>query len=71
MEKIGKFLLGAVIGGLFAAAIVILITPAPGSQLRQQVTGRVASIRDEVQKAAETRRKELEAQLDQLQHPQK
>ena len=69
MEKLGRFLLGAIVGGIFAAAIVILITPAPGNQLRQQVTGKVASIREEVKQAAETRRKELETQLDQLQHP--
>lgn len=71
MEKLGKFLLGAIVGGLFATAIVILITPAPGNQMRTNVANRVASIREEVKKASETRRKELETQLDQLQHPQK
>jgi gas vesicle protein len=70
MSKIGKFLLGAIMGGLFATAIVILLTPTPGSKVRQQITSRIDDIRQEVKMAAENRRKELEVELKQLQHPE-
>lgn len=69
MARIGRFLLGAIIGGLFATAIVILLTPTPGSELRQKIVGRVDSIREEVKMAAENRRKELELELETMQHP--
>jgi|BarGraIncu01121A_1022015.scaffolds.fasta_scaffold361822_1 gas vesicle protein len=69
MARIGRFLLGAIIGGLFATAIVILLTPTPGSELRQKIVGRVDSIREEVKMAAENRRKELELELENMQHP--
>jgi len=70
MSKIGKFLLGAIIGGLFATAIVILLTPSPGAQVRKQIGDRIDSIRGEVKMASENRRKELEVELKQLQHPE-
>ncbi len=71
MARIVRFLLGAIAGGLFAAALVILLTPAPGGEMRQKITGRIDSIRDEVRQASETRRKELELELDKMQHPPK
>ena len=70
MARIGRFLLGAIAGGLFAAALVMLLTPAPGGELRQKVTDGLDNIRSEVRLAAENRRKELELELDKLQHPQ-
>jgi gas vesicle protein len=69
MEKIGRFMLGAIMGGLFATAIVILLTPTSGAKVRHEITGRIDSIRQEVKMAAENRRKELEVELKQLQHP--
>ena len=69
MSKIGQFLLGAIIGGLFATAIVILLTPTPGTQVRQQISNRIEGLRKDVTMAAENRRKELEVELKQLQHP--
>ena len=69
MARIGRFLLGAFIGGLFATAIVILLTPTPGGELRQKIIGRVDSIREEVKMAAENRRNELELELETMQHP--
>lgn len=69
MARIGRFLLGAIAGGLFAAALVMLLTPAPGSELRMKITGRIDNIRDEVKLAAENRRKELELELEKMQRP--
>jgi gas vesicle protein len=69
MAKIGRFMLGAIMGGLFATAIVILLTPTPGARVRQEISNRIESMREEVKMAAENRRKELEVELKQLQHP--
>ena len=70
MARIGRFLLGAIAGGLFAAAIVMLLAPAPGGELRNKLTSRFDNIRQEVRLASENRRKELELELEKLQHPQ-
>lgn len=69
MARIGRFLFGAIAGGLFATALVMLLAPVRGGEMRQKLTGRVDSIREEVRLASENRRKELELELDKLQHP--
>ncbi len=71
MDRIGRFVLGAIIGGLFAAAVVILLTPTPGSDIRKRLNSRLEEMRSEVKMAAENRRKELELELGRLQHPEK
>ncbi len=71
MARIGRFVLGAILGGLFAAAIVILLTPTPGSDMRKRLNSRLEEMRNEVKLAAENRRKELELELGKLQHPEK
>ena len=70
MERIGRFVLGAIIGSLFATAIVILLTPQPGSDLRKRISSQVEEIQNEVKMAVENRRKELELELGKMQHPQ-
>ncbi len=71
MARIGRFVLGAILGGLFAAAVVILLTPTPGSDMRKRLNSRLDEMRNEVKMAAENRRKELELELEKLQHPEK
>jgi gas vesicle protein len=71
MARIERFLLGAIAGGLFAAAMVMLLAPTPGGEMRKKITGRIDAIRQEVSLAAENRRKELELELEKMQHPQK
>ncbi len=71
MARIGRFVLGAILGGLFAAAVVILLTPTPGSDVRKRLNSRLDEMRNEVKMAAENRRKELELELGKLQHPEK
>ncbi len=70
MARIGRFVLGAILGGLFAAAVVILLTPTPGSDLRKRLNDRLEEVRNEMKMAAENRRKELELELGKLQHPE-
>ena len=68
MQRIGRFVLGAIIGSLFATAIVILLTPQPGSDLRKRIGSRLEVVQNEVKMAAENRRKEMELELGKMQH---
>ncbi len=70
MARMGRFVLGAIMGGLFAAAVVILLTPTPGSDFRKRLNSRLDEMRNEVKMAAENRRNELELELGKLQHPE-
>jgi gas vesicle protein len=63
---IGSFLAGAVIGGLIGAAIGLLLAPASGEEMREQVTefvdGRRAAFDDAINEgraAAEQARAEM------------
>jgi gas vesicle protein len=69
MRRVISFLLGGVAGGLVGAVLVLLLTPASGSEIRGQVRERVIIMRDDVQAAASARRVELEQQLAQLRAP--
>lgn len=71
MGSFGKFMLGAVLGALFAAAIVILLTPSSGNELQDKFKARVRGIRAEMTKAAEERRAQMQAELEALRQPKK
>ena len=69
MNRLGNFLLGALLGGLIGAATGILLAPSSGTQLRSDISARVGQIRQEVSQAAADRRAELEHQLAELRAP--
>lgn len=69
MRKMVVFLMGALSGGVVGAALALLLTPASGTELRDQVTGRYHTVQDEVRAAATARRAELEHQLQTLRAP--
>lgn len=69
MRKFFSFLMGVMAGGIVGAALALLLTPAPGEDLRSQVTGRYHTIQEEVRQAAIARRAELERQLQELRTP--
>ncbi|MCB2213760.1 YtxH domain-containing protein [bacterium] len=66
MKKFGSALLGAVIGGIVGSAAVLLFAPASGEQTRQEIGNYFENLKDEVQRAADEKRAELENQLEQL-----
>ncbi|MDY6872999.1 MAG: YtxH domain-containing protein [Chloroflexota bacterium] len=66
MKKFGSALLGAVIGGIVGSAAVILFAPASGEQTRQEIADYFENFKDEVQRAADEKRAELESQLEDL-----
>jgi len=69
MNRLIGFLVGAVLGGLVGATAAVLLTPASGKDLREQLRERVLTLQDEVRSAAVARRTELEKQLATLRSP--
>lgn len=64
-----QFLEGMVLGAALSAAVVLLLTPQSGAEMRQAIQDRVQDIVDEGRQAAEERRQELTAQFERLKEP--
>ena len=71
MKRFMAFLVGSIMGGLVGATLALLLAPASGEDLRNQMRERTARLREEIRKAAAERRAELEEQLAALRAPQK
>jgi len=71
MNRIGNFILGALLGGMVGAITALILAPSSGQQLRSDIVTRADQIRSEVTQAAATRRADLERQLAELRAPQK
>jgi len=69
MNRVGNFILGAILGGLVGAVTALLLAPSSGQQLRSDVVNRADQIRSEVAQAAAARRADLERQLAELRAP--
>jgi gas vesicle protein len=71
MHRTYNFLSGALLGGLIGAGIAILLAPASGEELREQMQDRAKQVELEVKNAAASRRAEMEQQLAELRTPKK
>jgi gas vesicle protein len=71
MKAVMRFMQGFLLGALLGASLVLLLTPASGEQLRQQMQAEARRIQSEVNQAAINRRHDLEQQLAALRAPQK
>ena len=69
MNRIISFISGAVMGALVGSTLALLLTPASGEEIRTKMAEQVQRIQDEVKNATETRRIELESQLESLRKP--
>lgn len=69
MNRSTSFILGALIGAIVGSAAAMLLAPASGESLRQQMQDYVKNIEEQVQQAAGDRRAELEAELANLRAP--
>jgi len=67
MKKFGKFLFGAMLGGLVGSGVALLFAPASGKATQQEIVAYFDHLKDEVQRAADEKRVELEDQLHTLQ----
>ncbi|MDX9864081.1 MAG: YtxH domain-containing protein [Anaerolineaceae bacterium] len=69
MRRVINFLSGAVLGGLIASTLVLLLTPSSGSELRQQIADMANKTYEDVRQAGEHRRDELLLELQDLRAP--
>lgn len=66
MRRLAFFLIGALCGGVIGATVSVLNAPASGNAMRDEARARFDDMLEEARLAAETRRAELERQLDTL-----
>ena len=64
MRKFGNLLLGALLGGFVGSSLALLFAPVSGEKLRGEITQYFENLQDEVTRAGEEKRAELEAQLN-------
>ncbi len=69
MRRMMSFMTGAVMGGLVGATLGLLLTPYSGNDLQAEVRARIERVQQEMKSAAQSRREELEAQLEALRAP--
>jgi gas vesicle protein len=63
MRKIKSMFCGLFWGAVIGGALVVLFTPYSGDELKHRVTDYVENVKDEVKRAGEEKRAELEKQL--------
>jgi gas vesicle protein len=71
MKRFMAFMVGVIMGAMVGSTIAVLLAPASGEDLRNQLQERIARLQEEIRKAAADRRTELEEQLATLRAPQK
>lgn len=67
MKNFCRFILGVVLGAVTGATLALLLTPESGNTLRNRVFENFTMIRDDVKKAAQQKRDELQAELARMQ----
>ena len=70
MRRMLMFAGGLMCGALIGATVVLLLTPASGETVREDAKDRVDGAMSEARKAADRRRRELEAELEAMTNPQ-
>jgi gas vesicle protein len=66
MQKAANLFLGAILGGLVGSAVALILAPMSGDELRSEVKNYSRHVKDEVERAANSRRTELERELADL-----
>lgn len=66
MRKMFSFISGSVVGLLVGGTVAVLLAPASGETLRNELRDRFGRFTNELNQIVETRRIELEAQLEEL-----
>jgi len=71
MNRIMSFLAGTLCGAVVGSVAALLLAPASGKELQSQARERFDDLVEDARRAAETRRAQLEAQLNALKSPRK
>jgi len=69
MRRMFGFLIGIFVGSLVGGTLALLLAPKSGEKLRGDLRGRSTGFLDEIQSAANLRRKQLEDQLTAMRAP--
>jgi gas vesicle protein len=69
MRRMLGFLIGVVVGALVGSTVVLLMAPESGEQLRSEIRERGSAFLADVRQAADSRRIELQSQLEELRAP--
>jgi gas vesicle protein len=69
MRRFTSYLAGSLCGALLGAVLALLLTPYSGKDLRQLTWDRLGGFRDDVREAYDSRREQLEAELESLRKP--
>lgn len=67
MNKMFSFMVGAFCGAIVGASTALLLTPASGQDLRQEMANRWEEALAEAKQAMEETRQELQTQFEQMQ----
>ena len=71
MRNATNFLWGFLAGSVLAAGVTIIMAPQAGEDFRNQIKDGYMRIQDEVKKASEQKRVEMEQQLSSLREPRR
>ncbi|MEL7636948.1 MAG: YtxH domain-containing protein [Chloroflexi bacterium] len=66
MSKSSSWLQGAFLGGLIGSALVLILTPYTGEELKARINDYINNVQNEVQQAGVEKRLELETELELL-----
>lgn len=66
MRKFGNLMFGAILGGLIGSALALLFAPASGEKTRSEIESHFKNLQEEVGRAADEKRVELESQLKKM-----
>ena len=66
MSKSSSWLQGAFLGGLIGSALVLILTPYTGEELKARIDDYINNVQNEVQQAGVEKRLELETELELL-----
>lgn len=66
MRKFGNFMMGAILGGLVGSALAILLAPESGENTRNEIKNHFKKLINEMKRAADEKRAELEMELHKL-----
>ncbi|MEW6567623.1 MAG: YtxH domain-containing protein [Chloroflexota bacterium] len=69
MRRMMIFMAGTFCGALVGAVAALLLAPVSGEELRSQIRGRYQGLVEDVRQAYQSRRAQLEAELEALRSP--
>ncbi len=69
MRRLTMLLAGTICGALVGAVTALLVAPYSGQELRDRMELRARQIQDEIREAYDTRRAQLEQELEALRTP--